>query len=71
MIVAGREVAFLIEGAEKAAMVGRVWTGTYQPETYPAQLIRPSSGLTLLLDAAAAAELPEANRAGSTTLELQ
>lgn len=71
VIVAGREVAFLLEGAEKAAMVRAVWTGAYDPETYPAQLIRPSSGrLTLLLDAAAAAGLPDANRSGNTTLEL-
>ena len=72
VIVAGREVAFLIEGAEKAGMVRTVWTGAYDPETYPAQLIRPTSGkLTLLLDHAAAAALPKANRSGSTTLELQ
>ena len=71
VIVAAREVAFLMEGAEKAAMVRTVWTGAYDPETYPAQLIRPASGkLTLLLDAAAAAGLPEANRTGNTTLEL-
>ena len=71
VIVAGREVAFLIEGAEKAAMVRTVWTGAYDPETYPAQLIRPTGGkLSLLLDRAAAAELPEGNRAGVTTLEL-
>jgi len=33
--------------------------GAYDPEKYPSQLIRPASGqLTLLLDRAAAAELP-------------
>jgi 6-phosphogluconolactonase len=59
VITQGREVAFLIEGAEKAAMVRTVFTGAYDPETYPAQLIRPASGrLLLLLDTAAAAELP-------------
>ena len=67
VIVQGREVAFLIEGQEKASMVRTVFTGAYDPETYPAQLIRPASGkLTLLLDTAAAAELPQ----GATTLEL-
>lgn len=64
----GRELAFLIEGAGKAEMVERVFTGAYDPETYPAQLIRPSNGrLTLFLDAAAASKLP----AGCKKLELQ
>lgn len=67
VIVAGREVAFLIEGLEKAEMIRTVFTGAYDPETYPAQLIRPASGkLTLLLDAAAASRLPE----DVSTLEL-
>jgi 6-phosphogluconolactonase len=71
VITQGREVAFLIEGAEKAGMVKTVFTGESDPETYPAQLIRPASGkLTLLLDAAAAAELPGAPKDGETTLEL-
>lgn len=60
VIVQGRKVAFLIEGASKAAVVRTVFTGAYDPETYPAQLIRPASGkLTLMLDQAAAAGLPE------------
>jgi 6-phosphogluconolactonase len=67
VITQGREVAFLIEGEEKAAMVRTVFTGAYDPETYPAQLIRPASGkLTILLDAAAASGLPE----GTEKLEL-
>ena len=67
VITQGREVAFLIEGAEKADMVKTVWAGTYDPETWPAQLIRPASGkLTLLLDQAAASALP----AGTTVLNL-
>ena len=68
----GREVAFLIEGKEKSAMVKTVWAGTYDPESWPAQLIRPATGkLTLLLDTAAAAELPGPPAAGETTLELK
>jgi 6-phosphogluconolactonase len=56
----GRAVAFLIEGAKKTDVLDRVLTGSYDPETYPSQLIRPESGeLTFLLDAAAAAKLPE------------
>jgi 6-phosphogluconolactonase len=63
VITQGREVAFLIEGGDKAGIVKTVWDGTYNPENWPAQLIRPASGkLTLLLDQAAAAELaPDGN----------
>lgn len=72
VITQGREVAFLIEGEEKAEMVRTVFAGTYDPETWPAQLIRPASGkLTLFLDTAAAAELPGPPAPGDTTLELK
>ena len=72
VIAQGREVAFLIEGDDKAAMVKTVFAGTYDPESWPAQLIRPVSGkLTLLLDSAAAAELPGPPAPGETILELQ
>lgn len=69
----GREVAFLIEGAGKAQVLHDVFLGPYQPETYPSQIIRPASGkLTLLLDAAAAAKLPEPVEVSSAgTLELR
>ena len=64
----GREVAFLIEGAGKADVLRDVLLGEYDPESKPSQLIRPASGeLTFLLDAAAAAKLPEP---GGGTLEL-
>lgn len=67
----GREVAFLIEGAGKAQVLHDVFEGPYQPETYPSQIIRPASGkLTLLLDSAAAAKLPEPTN-GTGTLELK
>jgi len=70
VITQGREVAFLIEGVEKAEIVRTVFAGAYDPETYPAQLIRPASGkLLLLLDAAAATGLTDAT--GTTTLELR
>ncbi len=66
----GREVAFLIEGEKKAQVLQEVFQGPYQPETYPSQIIRPASGkLTLLLDTAAAAKLPEPVN-GTGTLEL-
>ena len=71
VITQGRQVAFLVEGEEKAEMVGTVFTGAYDPETYPAQLIRPASGkLTLLLDTAAAAHLPGPPAEGTIILEL-
>jgi 6-phosphogluconolactonase len=64
----GREVAFLIEGAAKTDVLRDVLLGAYDPETHPSQLIRPASGkLTFLLDAVAAAKLPEP---GGGTLEL-
>lgn len=67
----GREVAFLIEGDKKAQVLHEVFEGPYQPETYPSQMIRPASGkLTLLLDGAAAAKLPEPVN-GTGTLELK
>jgi 6-phosphogluconolactonase len=59
VINAGREVAFLIEGAAKTDVLAEVLLGAYVPDTHPSQLIRPASGaLTFLLDAAAAAKLP-------------
>ncbi len=71
VITQGREVAFLIEGEEKAGILNTVLTGPYDPDRYPAQLIRPASGrLTLLLDQAAASQLPESNRSGKSVLEL-
>jgi 6-phosphogluconolactonase len=72
VITQGREVAFLIEGEDKAEMVETVFAGPYDPETLPAQLIRPASGkLTLLLDTAAAAQLPGPPEPGETILELK
>ncbi len=69
----GREVVFLIEGAGKAQVLNDVFLGPYQPDTYPSQIIRPAGGqLTLLLDAAAAANLPAPANSDSTgTLELR
>jgi len=69
----GREVAFLIEGEEKAQVLHDVFLGPYQPDTYPSQIIRPANGrLTLLLDRAAAAKLPAPKDSDSTgTLELR
>lgn len=71
VIIGAREVAFLIEGEQKARMVQMVFAGHYDPESWPAQLIRPASGkLTLLLDTSAAANLPGPPAPGICTLEL-
>src|SRR3984957_11628439 len=72
----GREVAFLIEGEGKAQVLHDVFLGPYQPETFPSQIIRPANGrLILLLDAAAASKLADADSTGSAeragTLELR
>jgi len=67
VIVQAREVTFLIAGEEKSHILHDVLLGSYRPEEKPAQLIRPKNGkLTLLLDTAAAANLPapDANATG-------
>jgi 6-phosphogluconolactonase len=54
-----RNVIFMIQGADKADVLQKVFLGDYDPETYPSQLIRPATGkITLVLDKAAAAKLP-------------
>jgi 6-phosphogluconolactonase len=68
----GREVIFLIGGADKAHVLSEVLSGTYDPETWPSQLVRPKSGkLLLLLDRAAAAELPPPDETGRGHLEIE
>jgi 6-phosphogluconolactonase len=68
----GRDVFFLIEGADKVAALKQVFTGSYDPETYPSQLIKPASRrITLLLDATAAAALPPPGANGVGRLEIE
>ena len=60
------EVAFEMDGAGKAEMLAKVFLGPRDPDEYPSQLIRPTTGkLLLLLDEAAATKLPAASDAGS------
>jgi 6-phosphogluconolactonase len=67
----GRDVFFLIEGADKVAALKQVFTGPYDPETYPSQLIKPAARrITLLLDTAAAAALPPPAANGVGRLEI-
>ncbi|MEO6830499.1 MAG: 6-phosphogluconolactonase [Acidobacteriaceae bacterium] len=65
------QVVFQIQGASKAGILRRVLQGPYEPEILPAQLIRPGSGeLNLLLDVAAAAQLPPPAADGTGLLEV-
>lgn len=67
-----RDVFFLIEGQDKVAALKQVFTGSYDPETYPSQLIRPASHrITLILDAVAASALPPPGASGVGRLEIQ
>jgi 6-phosphogluconolactonase len=50
-----RRVAFLVSGADKAAIVAEAFHGTPHASPYPCERVRPESGaLTVLLDAPAA-----------------
>src|SRR5271163_1882207 len=67
----GRKVVFLIGGADKATVLKSVLSDKYDPETWPSQVIQPKSGqLLLLLDQAAAAELPAPDAKGHGHLEI-
>lgn len=56
---AAREIVFLVAGEDKADAARRAFSGTRDPDA-PASLVSPNDGsLTLLLDRAAAAQLPE------------
>lgn len=53
-----RNILFLVTGEKKAEAVSAVINGPHQPDQWPGQLIRPSSGQTIwLLDETAASEL--------------
>ena len=57
-INAAHEVAVATAGAAKTAALAAVLTGPFEPQTYPAQILRPRNGtLTWLVDEAAAADL--------------
>jgi 6-phosphogluconolactonase len=62
-INAARHVAFLVSGANKAAMLQRVLEGPRAPARLPAQIVQPAQGeLRWLVDASAAAMLSRATR---------
>lgn len=55
---AAKHILFLVTGAEKADAVRAVLEGDYQPEEYPAQIVRPTQGEVIwMLDTAAASKL--------------
>lgn len=57
-INAAADTLFLVTGAAKAQMLRQVLKGPFQPETYPAQGVRPTAGrLAWLVDDAAASAL--------------
>ncbi len=65
-----REVFFLIAGDDKAEPLKEVFLGPKDVERLPSQLIWPASGiLTLILDKAAAAQLPPPGTDGKGHLE--
>jgi 6-phosphogluconolactonase len=59
---AARRVAFLVSGADKAAVLHEVLEGNAPGEKYPSKLVRPSQGkLIWFVDRAAASELTAAS----------
>ncbi len=64
VINAAKNVLFIVSGEEKAERLHSVLEGPFQPESLPAQAIRPSRGRLLwLLDKAAAGELERLKQA--------
>src|SRR5205807_8485032 len=58
VLCAGRRILFLVTGADKAEAVARAFAGEPIPDA-PGSLVRPTDGeMVVLLDAAAAAQLP-------------
>ncbi len=58
LLNAARHVLFMVTGAEKADALHAILEGDYQPDEYPAQIVRPTNGeVTWMLDTAAASKL--------------
>lgn len=58
LINAAKEIVFMIIGAEKAPALKEVLEGEYNPDLYPAQIIKPVNGnISWLLDEGAASLL--------------
>jgi 6-phosphogluconolactonase len=54
---AAHNILFLVTGGEKAEAIQAVLEGPYQPEEYPAQIVRPVGDVTWMFDTAAASKL--------------
>lgn len=60
LLNAAIHVLFLVTGADKAEALQAVLEGPYQPDEYPAQVVRPTKGeVTWIIDTAAAAKLKQ------------
>ncbi len=60
LLNAARHVLFLVTGSDKADAIQAVLEGSYQPDEYPAQIVRPPHGeVTWMLDTAAAGKLQQ------------
>ena len=60
LLNAAIHVLFLVTGADKAEALQAVLEGPYQPDEYPAQIVRPTKGeVTWIIDTAAAAKLKQ------------
>lgn len=58
LLNAAKHILFLVTGAEKSDAVQAVLEGGYQPEEYPAQIVRSTQGEVIwMLDTAAASKL--------------
>jgi 6-phosphogluconolactonase len=58
LLNAARNVLFLVAGSDKADALQAVIEGAYQPDEYPAQIVRPPNGeVVWMLDRAAAAKI--------------
>jgi 6-phosphogluconolactonase len=58
LLNAARNVLFLVTGSEKADALHAVLEGEYQPDEYPAQIVRPTNGVVVwMLDKAVAQNL--------------
>lgn len=60
LLNAAVHVLFLVTGADKAEAVQAVLEGDYQPDEYPAQIVKPTKGeVTWMFDTAAAPHLSQ------------
>ncbi len=58
LLNAARNILFLVTGSDKADALQSILEGAYQPEEYPAQIVRPPNGeVVWMLDKAIAAKI--------------